>query len=61
MIESINQKVEKAVSKIDNVGYLNFYEQLLKDGNMNEEYTYDGLHLNINGYRFVTGLLNKKL
>ncbi|VEU79887.1 GDSL-type esterase/lipase family protein [Haploplasma axanthum] len=61
VIESINQKVEKAVSKIDNVEYLNFYEQLLKDGNMNEEYTYDGLHLNINGYRFVTGLLNKKL
>jgi len=58
-IKDLNKLINKIVAQIKGCQYIDLYEYLLKDGNLNERYTYDGLHLNIEGYRAVTNILTK--
>ena len=41
----------------DYVEYINVYDRLLDGDVLNEDYSYDGLHLNDKGYEVVTDVL----
>ena len=58
-IRNLNKLIHKSVSPIKGCRYIDLYDHLLSDGNLNERYTYDGLHLNIEGYRAVTNRLTQ--
>lgn len=42
--------LNELLSQIEGVTYINFFDQLVKDGKLNPEYTLEGLHLNQKGY-----------
>ena len=53
-IKKINNKLQKYCEK-SNLTYIDIFSQLLdEDGNLNEIYTKDGLHLSDEGYKVVT-------
>lgn len=56
-IAKLNKKIKKIAKTMDNVEYINVYDSLLDGKELNEEYSYDGLHLNDNGYEIVTDIL----
>lgn len=56
-IVEANSKI-KEISNQDNVTYIDLHDKFLKDNQLNSEYTYDGLHLNTNGYKIWKEYLN---
>lgn len=48
----------KAIAKDLNLPYIDVHNRLLKDNELNEEYTFDGIHLNEKGYAAWIELLN---
>ena len=55
----INMKIQKRVAeRMDNVIYIPLYDLFLKDGKINEDYTYDGLHPNALGYEVMASAIN---
>lgn len=61
VIKEINESLEKQLSNNNNIKFINLYNELLENNNLNEKYTYDGLHLSMAGYDKVTKLLSKYL
>ena len=61
IIKEINKKVKNHVQNNNYLTYLDTFEWMLEDGNLKEEYTYDGLHLSIVGYVRLSKLLKKYL
>ena len=58
----INKKIQKRVSeRMNNVIYIPLYDLFLKDGKINEEYTYDGLHPNAQGYEVMAKTIREYL
>lgn len=56
----INQKIEEQTkTRMNNVVYIPLYDTFLKNGKMNEEYTYDGLHPNHRGYEVMATIINE--
>ncbi len=55
IIQEINQEITKRLTA--SVSFLNLYPELSKDGNLNPDYTFDGLHLSIKGFQKVSQLL----
>ena len=48
--------------KDNNIEYINLYDELVdKDGNLNIDYTKDGLHMSEEGYEVITKKLKKYL
>lgn len=59
---SINSKIKEAVQKsMNNVIYVNVYDLFLKNGEINWDYTSDGLHPNAAGYKVMADELKKYL
>ena len=47
-------KIQKRVAeRMNNVIYIPLYDLFLKDGKINGDYTYDGLHPNALGYKVM--------
>lgn len=60
-INTINDGIKKICAD-KKVTYMNIFKMLAdEEGNLNEDYTYDGLHLNKNGYKVVTAETMKLL
>ena len=60
-IKKINKELKK-VSKKEKVKYINMYSNLVDDdGNLNLDYTKEGLHINDDGYDIITFEINKLL
>jgi len=58
-IVELNELYKSLVSKYD-INYIDLYEGLCdKDGQLNIDYTIDGLHLSTEGYSYVTERLNE--
>lgn len=57
-IESLNEKIKLSATTQDLI-YINVFPLMLKDGTLNMQYSYDGLHLNDLGYELVSYELNK--
>ena len=54
----VNMKIQKRVAeRMDNVIYIPLYDLFLKDGKINEDYTYDGLHPNALGYEVMASAI----
>lgn len=60
-IKTLNDNYQRIASNYKKVIYIDLYNELLSKDGLNENYTYDGLHLNIDGYRFITSKLIKYL
>lgn len=60
-IKTLNDNYQRIASNYKKVIYIDLYNELLSKDGLNENYTYDGLHLNIDGYRFITSKLKKYL
>ncbi|MBD5092501.1 MAG: hypothetical protein HDT36_03870 [Clostridiales bacterium] len=60
-IIAINEAL-KTTCEQKQVTFVDFYYSLVdKDGNLDVQYTYDGLHPNVKGYEIITGALKKVL
>ena len=60
-IKKINILI-KEMCKDNNIEYINLYDELVdKDGNLNIDYTKDGLHMSEEGYEIITKKLKKYL
>ncbi|MFT3902278.1 MAG: GDSL-type esterase/lipase family protein [Niabella sp.] len=57
-IDAVNKGL-KELCNIEKVGCIDIHPYFVKDGKLNEEYTYDGLHLNIKGYKLWASILKK--
>jgi hypothetical protein len=58
----INKKIQKRVAeRMNNVIYIPLFDRFLKDGKINEEYTYDGLHPNAQGYEVMAKTIREYL
>ena len=58
----INHKIEECTRRrMDNIVYISLYDKFLKNGEVNWEYTYDGLHPNAKGYKIIAEEINKHL
>lgn len=49
----------KQLGKAEGITVIDLYPHFLKDGRLNKELTYDGLHLNINGYKLWAIILKE--
>lgn len=58
-IEELNLLLRKYADTDIKLTYVDVYSKLLMDGELNEKYTKDGLHLNDKGYQVVTDVLKK--
>ncbi len=54
IINQINMEIVEAIKDMKQVTLIDLNDTLSKDNQLNEAYTYDGLHLSIDGYRLVT-------
>ena len=54
VIQSLNKKIKAVADSYKYVTYLDFYDRLLKNGQLNPDYTKDGLHLNMTGYLYIS-------
>lgn len=62
LLENVNSAIKKRLEeKYPSIVYINVYDKLLYKGEMNPEYSSDGLHLNENGYELITQELRKHL
>lgn len=60
-IEEVNKYI-KEVCKTEKVEYIDIYNDLLDDsGNLNLDYTEDGLHISEKGYEVITDKIKKSL
>lgn len=60
-IKAINEQIE-TFCKTNNISYIDVYSHLLDEkGNLNKNYTIEGLHLNFEGYKKITGILRPYL
>lgn len=58
----INKKIQKRVTeRMKNVIYIPLYDLFLKDGKINGDYTYDGLHPNTQGYEVIAMAIREHL
>lgn len=57
-IQKINQLISEKI-KDKEIVYIDVFSDMLKDETLNMEYSYDGLHLNPNGYELITYRLNE--
>ena len=56
VINQINTKIKE----IPNITYINIHDSLVDtNGNLNINYTVEGLHINDSGYITITNILNK--
>lgn len=56
----INRKIQESVAnRLNNVVYVPLYDTFLKDGKINKEYTYDGLHPNTKGYEVMAKIIKE--
>lgn len=53
-ISEINNLLEDFCKGSNNKTYLNLFDSLISDNSLNPKYTYDGLHLSVEGYLKVT-------
>ena len=53
------KETNKLLSSIKECTYINVYDKLVLDDNLNAKYTLEGLHLNQNGYEVVTKILKE--
>ena len=57
-----NKRIESRVAaRMDNVIYIPMYELFLKDGKINMDYSYDGLHPNDKGYEIMAKRIREYL
>lgn len=61
VIIDINNKIKAKIATLNNTKFIDLYNDLLTDNNLDETYTYDGLHLNMYGYKKVSKLINNYL
>lgn len=54
-------ELNKQLSKIKDIVYLDVFSQLIKDGVLNPDYTIEGLHFNQNGYEILRAEVLKHL
>ena len=59
LIDSLNQNIKKRIIIYKNVKYINVNSQFRTQHGMNEELSYDGLHLNNYGYEIYSRELKK--
>ena len=59
-IRRLNTAIKAAVRGKD-ITYVDVFDLLEKDGFINMQYSYDGLHLSQEGYELITKQLNKEL
>lgn len=58
----INMKIQSRVAeRMNNVIYIPLFDIFLKDGQINWDYTYDGLHPNKKGYKVMASEIRKYL
>lgn len=61
-VRALNAKIRRQVQgQVDGIVYIDLFERLLKDGKLNENLFYDGVHLNSWGYDLISGELNRVL
>ena len=61
-VRMLNAKIKERInSQMDRIIYIDIFERMLKDGNLNENMFYDGTHLNNWGYTLISEELNKVL
>ena len=59
-ISNLNEKLKSYTNKNKNITYIDLYHELIdEEGNINIDYTKEGLHLNDEGYKVVTKSLKK--
>lgn len=59
-IDELNKMIKELCNRLD-VSYIDVNSKLLKDGELNKDYTKDGLHINDKGYQQLTNVLKKYL
>ena len=58
----INKKIQKRITeRMNNVIYVPLYDRFLKDGQINWDYTNDGLHPNAQGYEVIAMTIREYL
>ena len=54
---SLNALIKSRSNEYGNVVYIDAYSSMKKDGNINPQYSYDGLHMSPYGYEILSQLL----
>lgn len=61
-VRSVNAKIKGLIhGQADGIIYIDLFDCMLKDGKLNENLFYDGVHLNSWGYGLISEELNKVL
>ncbi len=60
-IARLNNKIQAEVALLSGITYIDVFALLLRNGTLHDAYTYDGLHLSIEGYELITNQLKKQL
>ena len=60
-IVEVNKSIQQKVKSYPQIIYLDVHDLFVKDGVLNMEYSFDGLHINDLGYEILTKKLAKRL
>lgn len=60
-IVKFNAEIKQRIASIPTITYIDIYDALSRDGTLNPEYSFDGLHFNVYGYEILTKALTEKL
>lgn len=59
---AVNAKIKGLIhGQVDGIIYIDLFDRMLKDGKLNEDLFYDGVHLNSWGYNLISEELNRML
>lgn len=61
MIVRVNKSIQQKTANYPQITYLDVHDLFVKDGELNMEYSFDGLHINDLGYIILTKKLVKNL
>lgn len=61
LISELNRLIADKVKNEENIIYCNVYSEFIKDGTLNMNLSYDGVHLNQYGYEILASKIKKHL
>lgn len=60
-VRKLNSMIAQRIASLPEVTYIDLFDKLIEDGQLDEQYFYDGTHLNSWGYDLISDVLKDRM